>query len=138
MEVLERFAFSFADDEDPQYQEVAWLSSDLTFAGPVRGKVGLAVSRELASDLGLNILGVEPETAPPELADDAIKELTNIICGDLLFRLYGPKAVFDLCVPALRKAVSFQAVKRELPTGATVVELTVEGHRLIAWLTLEA
>ena len=137
-DVLERFAFTFVEDEEPQFHEAGWLLSDLAFTGPVRGKVSLALSRELASELGVNILGVDPETAPPDVAEDAIKELTNIICGDLLYRLYGQQAVFDLCVPALRTAATSQAVEQEIPPGATVVELSVEGHRITTWLTLEA
>ncbi|MEO5368165.1 MAG: chemotaxis protein CheX [Magnetococcus sp. WYHC-3] len=133
-EVLERFAFSFVEDEEPQFQEPEWLLADLAFAGPVRGKVSLALSRKLASELGANILGVDTMAAPSDLAADAIKELTNIICGDLLYRLYGPQTVFDLRVPTLRTMISSQAVEQEIPSAAAVVELSVEGHRIIAWL----
>ena len=136
-DVLERFAFSFVEDEEPQFHEAGWLLSDLTFNGPVHGKVSLALSRELASELGVNILGVEPSAAPPDLPEDAVKELTNIICGDLLFRLYGPQAIFDLCVPALRTAASSLNLEQEMPSDAIVVELSIEGHRIAAWLTLE-
>jgi len=136
-DVLERFAFSFVEDEEPQFQDDEWLVSDLAFKGPVHGKVSLALSRTLASELGVNILGVDPDAAPPELASDAARELTNIICGDVLFRLYGPQAVFDLCVPALRTVASIQTVEQEIPSDAAVVELSVEGHRISAWLTLE-
>ena len=133
-DVLERFAFSFVDDEKPQFHDAEVLLSDLAFAGPFRGKVGLSLSRELATELGVNILGVDPENAPPEIANDAIKELTNIICGDLLFRLYGPQAVFDLCVPELHATSSGAAPK----SSTAVVELSVEGHRVTAWLVLDA
>ena len=133
-DVLERFAFSFVDDDKPQFHDTEVLLSDLAFKGPVQGKVGLSLSRDLATELGVNILGVDPESAPPETAHDAIKELTNIICGDLLFRLYGPQAVFDLCVPQLHTTSGGAAPK----PNAAVVELSVEGHRVTAWLVLDA
>ena len=137
-DVLERFAFSFVEDEAPQFQDTGWLLSDLAFRGPVTGKVSLALPHALAAELGVNILGVEPDAVTPELVADTVKELSNIICGDLLFRLYGPQAIFDLCVPALRLLPSGKAVEQEMPADAAVVELSVEGHRISAWLALAA
>ncbi len=136
-DVLERFAFSFAEDEEPQLLDTEWLLSDLVFTGPVCGKVSLALPRELAAELGISILGVDPDSVSAEIASDTVKELTNIICGDLLFRLYGPQAVFDLCVPALHTIASCPTVEQEIPSDAAVVELSVEGHRITAWLALE-
>ena len=137
-EVLERFAFSFAEEEDPQLQGTGWLLSDLIFTGPACGKVSLALSSELAAELGVNILGVDPDAVTPELAADTAKELSNIICGDLLFRLYGPQAVFDLRVPSLRMLATSQAVEQEIPADAADVKLSVEGHLILTWLTMES
>jgi hypothetical protein len=134
-DVLERFAFSFVEDEEQRGQETDWLLSDLTYAGPVQGRVTLALPRDLAFELGLNILGVDPASASAELAEDAVKELTNIICGELLYRLHGAQAVFNLGVPALRGAADYDAVEREIKPGAPAVRLSVEGRSVKAWLT---
>ncbi len=137
-DVLERFAFSFVDDEEQRGQDTDWLQSDLAFAGPVQGVVSLALPRELAFELGLSILGVDPGSASAELAEDAVKELTNIICGELLYRLHGAKAVFDLGVPSLRPAADDEAVEEAIPPAALAVRLSVEGRSVKAWLSVAA
>lgn len=133
-DVLERFAFSFVEDEEQRGQGRDWLLADLTFAGPAQGRITLAIPRELALELGLNILGADPDSASAGLAEDAVKELTNIICGELLYRLHGAQAVFNLGVPSLRNAPDYQAVEREIPPGTPAVRLSVEGRSIKAWL----
>jgi CheY-specific phosphatase CheX len=132
-DVLERFAFSFAEEEDGVVEEDGeCLCADLAFRGPVRGTVSLSLPRALAVALGANILGADPGDVGPEVGEDAVKELCNIICGELLPLLFGLKAVFDLSVPALR----MQAGAAKMPPGSTVVRVCAEGYRVAAAFSL--
>lgn len=134
-DVLERFAFSFAEEDDGAVAvEDEWLRADLAFRGPEHGTVILAMPRALALSLGDNILGTDGAASGPEVGEDAARELCNITCGELLPLLFGSEAVFDLGVPVLRVQAAQDG--GALPPGATVVRLSAEGHRVVAALEI--
>jgi CheY-specific phosphatase CheX len=69
----------------------------LAFAGPVRGRLVLRVSDDVRTALAGNMLGVDAPA--PALQADALGELANVVCGNLLPALAGPAAVFRLGAP---------------------------------------
>lgn len=134
-DVLERFAFSFVENEECVVEEDGeCLCAELAFHGPVHGAVRLAMPRTLAVALGANILGSAPEAVGAEIGEDAVKELCNIICGELLPLLYGLSAVFDLSIPALCAQPALGV--GETAPGVTVVQLSAEGYRVFAALVI--
>lgn len=101
-EVLERFAFMFVEPPDEAVAAPAepMLAARMGFDGPLRGTVALAVPAPLARELAANVLGVEPDDGEA-MPGDALKELLNVVVGNLLTALAGEAPVFDLTIPEL-------------------------------------
>lgn len=68
------------------------------FSGPFHGSVTVAAYGELLPMLAANMLG---EDEPPSAVQqrDALGEVTNVICGNLLPMMAGTEAVFRLGAP---------------------------------------
>ncbi len=101
-EVLEQLAFMFVEppdsDETPAPSDPVYTT--MSFRGPCSGTVTLAVPREMAPVLAANVLGLNPEDELGALAaSDALKELLNVTCGNVLTAIAGDEPVFDLTVP---------------------------------------
>lgn len=101
-EILQQAAFAFGELSVPAelpFPENGLLGR-IQFGGTSRGTVELAVPSELAGELAANALGLEPgDELVPEHAHDALRELLNIVCGNLLSAWAGENAVFDLTQP---------------------------------------
>ncbi len=70
------------------------------FCGPFNGKLVVRISNSLLPILAANMLGEgEPPCRSEQL--DALREVANIICGNLLPALTGTKEVFRLSAPSL-------------------------------------
>ena len=131
-EVFESLAFILsAFEQEPESQDdslgEARTTGTISFKGPFDGTVALSVSSELLPEICANMLGLDfDEVAPADQQRDAFKELLNVICGNLLPKLAGEEAVFDvetgyvLCDRGIPEAVG------ELPSIA-VAQLQLEG-----------
>jgi hypothetical protein len=73
------------------------------FLGPLMGDFVLEISGGVLPVLAANMLG-EDEPPPLSQQQDALKELANVICGNLLPLIAGSEAVFDLGAPQIRNA----------------------------------
>jgi CheY-specific phosphatase CheX len=72
------------------------------FTGPFDGSLTITFSDELMSELAGNMLGtIDVNEIAPEQQDDALKELLNVICGNLLPQIAGNEAVFKVCSPRI-------------------------------------
>jgi len=71
------------------------------FAGPFRGELLASVSWSMLPALSANMLGMMEEMPAEEQQYDALKELVNVVCGNLLPELAGHEAVFDVQAPAI-------------------------------------
>ena len=69
----------------------------VTFAGPLHGRLELRVSADVARCVAENMLGTDDADAA--LVGDALGELTNVVCGNLLPEIAGRSAVFHLAAP---------------------------------------
>lgn len=100
-QVLEQMAFLFADpvapDDvgDPPEDPIA---ARMTFSGAASGAITLHTDRAVCSELLENITGSQVEESP-ELENQALLELLNVICGRMLTRIAGDRPVFDLTPP---------------------------------------
>ena len=78
------------------------VAASVAFTGPFGGSIALAVSAEMLPALGANMLGLDDGDEPPlDKQLDALGELLNIICGNLLPVIGGSEAVFDVHAPEI-------------------------------------
>lgn len=106
--VLEQLAFMFAEptpkDEMPSTVDLP-LEVDISFKGPTSGRLSLISSDDICHEMAVNILGIEDETGlAAEAAHDALKELLNVTCGQLLTKIAGERPIFDLSPPQVHEA----------------------------------
>lgn len=101
-EVLEKlaFLFSFPADDDDDFEEDGAVSAKVAFTGPFTGSVVMSVSDSALPELAENMLGFEEnEETSTEQQYDALKELINVICGNLLPAIAGKQEIFNVEMP---------------------------------------
>jgi chemotaxis protein CheX len=97
---FEQLGFLFADYELENFQAEAPLDATarVVFKGPMPGALEVQLTRSLLSELTQNMLG-EEEASDEAVWADALGEVANVICGNILPQIAGPTAVFDLESP---------------------------------------
>ena len=95
--VLEEIAFVLvAEVEEAALDDM--LEATVEFAGPTKGRIGLALHRGLLREALGNTLS--DEGTEDEVGSLAM-ELTNIVTGAVLDDWWGPKGNYDLGLPVL-------------------------------------
>ncbi|HZS44594.1 MAG TPA: chemotaxis protein CheX [Blastocatellia bacterium] len=97
---FEEMAFIVLEPFDDGPEEINPLvaSTSVSFRGPFTGRLEVWASRDMLQTLASNMLG--SEEIPPLLEQyDALGEITNIICGNMLPKIAGSSAVFYLQGP---------------------------------------
>lgn len=100
---FEELGFMFpSQDLDPlqKFAPVDGVAS-VDFEGPCSGRLVVRLAGGVLPVLTANMMG-ELEAPSEKLQDDAIGEIANIICGNLLPSLAGVKQVFHLDPPITR------------------------------------
>jgi CheY-specific phosphatase CheX len=134
---LERFAFTFLDfEEEGNFEGLPedYIYVVMSFSGIADGSVSLAAPEQFCRGLAANALGVETDATDMAVAEDALKELLNIVCGQLTYDLFGDDPVFDLTVPNARHID--QGKWRELAASNDVVRFWVEEQPLLGRLMI--
>ncbi len=102
-DIFEHLAFMFGDElekDDVQCPEDNFIQARMLFSGHKKGSIEIIIPARLAPALAYNILGVdESEPIEMEMAEDALRELLNTLCGRLLPALFTDKETFDLHPP---------------------------------------
>lgn len=136
-DVLERFAFMFADDpnsgEDTDWTD-EYLHAVISFNGASRGRLSMAAPISLCTELAANVLGINPEENADEMASDALRELINIVCGELVVALFGNEMIFDLTVPTLDHIDSKRC--RTLSADPNQLRFLVDGAPILVGLSI--
>ena len=125
---FEQLGFLFADYE--LTEEQAGLPVDavarVRFSGPRSGILEVRIAGGLLPQLASNMLGTED--APEQtVVQDAFGEIANVICGNVLPKVAGPEAVFDLNAPqvTMGPGESLEPLEEE----ATLLSVGLEGGR---------
>ncbi len=89
-------------------EEAMWSPTDsrktvhVGFTGPLNGDLILVAPELLLSQLAANMLGLDDsDKIRPEDGEDALKELGNVICGNLLPAVAGPDPIFCVATPSI-------------------------------------
>ncbi|MCW8130061.1 MAG: chemotaxis protein CheX [Planctomycetota bacterium] len=127
-DILQQAAFAFGEPSAPgdlPFPEDGLLGG-IRFSGSSAGSVQIAAPTALAGELAANALGLEPgDELVPGHAEDALRELLNIVCGNLLTAWAGEKAVFDLTPPEV--APLTEAAWKDLAGSPNVRAFIVDG-----------
>jgi hypothetical protein len=120
---LERTAFVLADPCDtPEQLPPADTFAQIDFSGPESGGVDLRASRAFARNLAGSLLGVDASEITDAQAEEALRELANIVGGSVITALGGDDCRFSLGLPALGNHTP--------DLNATQCTLDAEGERL--------
>ncbi len=127
---FEEFAFLFSSGEPDELQRELPLdiAATVAFDGDLHGTLELQLSSGLLASVTANMMG-EQEASDPQMQRDALGELTNVICGNVLPTIAGRRAVINLAAPRLTAPTD--------GVGATATsEVGIEMGRARAVLTL--
>jgi len=134
-ETFESLAYLFAEEAVPESSVPA--SADgvvaVAFSGAAQGGVVLQLSGGVLPALAGNMLGVDDETSLPE-QHDALGEVANVICGNVLPRVAGRTAVFVLGVP--QRHADWESAVAALGAVSARVRLELDGGRADVALVL--
>jgi len=126
-QALETMAFLdiFPMDDDLPIPQSTMLS-EISFTGPQKGTIEILAGLDLCRILAENIGALEDIS--DEDASDAVKELTNVVCGLMLPEIAISHAdVFDMTVPALKTGDKVPPWKQFVSSENTNV-INVEGY----------
>lgn len=101
-QTFEALAFLLPEEPDgPANTEAheALVQASVGFTGPQQGQVRLLVPARLMSPLATNMMGLEASEATADQQRDALGEVLNVICGNLLPAMAGSEAVFKVLAP---------------------------------------
>jgi chemotaxis protein CheY-P-specific phosphatase CheC len=127
-EILEKMAFMFGDPaeaDDLPPSSGNYHRTFMTFKGAMSGSLAMAVPVEMCAEVAANVLGVELDS---ELAEeqscDALKELLNVTCGNILTAIAGDEPLFDLQPPDIEaiENTAWQAMLKNPNTLAFIVD----------------
>lgn len=107
METLERLAFIFAAPapEAPAAAGSPLETVRVDFTGRFTGGMELGLSASVLAELAANMLGAEEGTTlSADEQRDALRELANVVCGNLLPAIAGGEHEFNIHTPYLASA----------------------------------
>ena len=127
--VLEKLAFMFAEavpKEEVPTDIDTLIQTDIRFTGHASGHISLIVRRDICGELVSNILGSDPDETEGAESEDALGELLNVVCGQLLTTISGDQPVFDLSAPATSRPdiQKWQAFLKDSGTRSYVIDET--------------
>lgn len=123
VDTLERLAFLFAFPDDGRSQDgpEPSVTGRVEFSGLFSGSLVLRVSASVIPELANNMLGLEDDAdITNEAQQDALKELSNVICGNVLPAIAGDQAEFTIGAPEMLSATEAQAL---ISRGAAACEV---------------
>ena len=84
------------------------IAATMTFEGARQGRLTLRIASRVLPRLSQNMLGdFEVDESASDKGQDALKEVLNMICGNLLTAWYGHAPVFKLHPPEITSAKEY-------------------------------
>lgn len=132
---FEDLAFLMPTDEldERQASSAPEAEARVDFTGPFAGTLTVHTCGPLLPRIAANMLGVDDASEAMQL--DALGEVANVLCGNLLPLVAGAGAVFDLQAP---RVVRLAAAPPATPAAATRLSLGIDEGRVIVTLLVES
>ena len=101
--VMEKSAFMFVEpiNKNELYSSTSnYVQAQINFSVAKIGVFNMVVPLEMCSEIAANMLGMEPnDEFVMDLATDGLGEVLNMTCGNVLTKIVGEEAIFNLSVP---------------------------------------
>lgn len=128
MKIFEEAAFALIDgvEREEEREKQEQIATKVSFQGPKTGTLYVKLDTQLAVMFAENMLGLDP--GDPDAVNkgaDALKELANMICGNLLPVVYGVEKEFKVLAPVEMPLDDYDAVLKT--SGAHEALIVVEG-----------
>ena len=105
------------------------LVASISFSGPQNGRLILAVSPEILLPLVTSMLGTDgTEEIREESKKDALLEVLNMVCGNVLIDIFGNEPVFRLQPPMMVGTEEAEAALAAVPENHHIT-IAVENTR---------
>lgn len=131
---LEQFAFMFIDFEEEEFEEEfyrPYFGGSINFEGAGhRGEIEVYICEEQTYELAANVIGKDPTDINEAQAQDAIKELVNIVCGEVSVRLFGRDHIYHLSIPEFLRPETDEL--NELTESEFAIPFTVDDEPAMA------
>lgn len=98
--IFEELGFLLPRAESHEADGAAFLSAVVSFEGPFAGRMLVSISQEVLAALAANMMG-DVRRINVSFEKDALREISNVICGNALPAIYGTERVFRLDAPVL-------------------------------------
>jgi len=130
---FEELALLFPESDPTPEQAAAPLDVTVSvdFRGPCAGRLVLSASACILPTIASNMLG-EAGLREPPLQRDALGELANVICGNLLPASFGAEVVFHLSAPRVHD--KDESPSRDDDAPSAHAEFGVEDGRVASTL----
>lgn len=102
-------------------------ATSVDYSGDLSGRMIIAVYGNIVSSMTATLCG-EGETASDSHKMDTLGEMANVVCGNFLPYLAGPKAIYHIKSPKTLSFSDLESQKREEPI--TKVQIPLEQGRL--------
>jgi CheY-specific phosphatase CheX len=120
---------------DEQHEATLRAAVGISFEGAIRGWLILRMCGEVLPDLTASMLGEDREPSETE-QQDALGEVANVICGNLLPDLVGARKICHIAAPLTLDA-DVQKSVRDMPEPAAAVEIGLNQGRAEVMLYID-
>jgi CheY-specific phosphatase CheX len=117
--IFEELGFLLPRAESYETDGAAFLSARVSFQGPFAGDLIVSISDKVLSILAANMMG-DDRQVDESFEKDALREISNVICGNALPAIYGAEKVFHLDAPVLFEEGISASVESEYARDAHV------------------
>ncbi len=131
------FMFPLPESEDQERPSQPDAVVCVQFSGHFSGCLVIKAYNGLLAALASNMLG-EFEAPSRQLQHDALKEMANVICGNVLPAVAGAKEVFYLDTPQILEDSSLNTAAPGPPAAEVEIALDQGSVNLILYITQEA
>ncbi len=140
-EVIQNFVYLFCDpldSADVTLPQSPLICAETVFRGDVKGELSIGTTPELCREMAANITGAEATGGEPTgMAEDALGEVVNVVCGHLVTALAGENAEVTPAIAKVtrKEAEGWKELLADSETSAfkageelMLVRLSVEKH----------
>ncbi|MEN6370449.1 MAG: chemotaxis protein CheX [Armatimonadota bacterium] len=92
------FVFAMPELEEAHHTAPFEGAAEVDFSGPFNGRLIISLYGQMMGELAANMMG-EDEPPPVQQQHDALGEIANVICGNVLPKVGGSREIFYIGAP---------------------------------------